>query len=143
MTPEAQNRAIHEFIGGNRFVGLKKRGLWYRPAAKGYTSDESQAGRYSPEEAKTHESVHGDHDDVTIVPFGVPNYTGSLDAMHEAEAYATEHKITGWYWDAYWDELQSLVGCESFCRFNSCDCRDVLHATAAQKAEAFLRVLGK
>lgn len=121
MTPEAQNEAIAIECGWRRC----------RNDAEGNYTDDPTGPYWRNPAGHAHRSNKP------------PNYTGSLDAMHEAEAYATEHKITGWYWDAYWDELQSLVGCESFCRFNSCDCRDVLHATAAQKAEAFLRVLGK
>jgi hypothetical protein len=31
---------------GGKYVGLVKRGLWYRPDAHGYTGDESEAGRW-------------------------------------------------------------------------------------------------
>lgn len=143
MTPEAQNMAIHEFIGGNKFVGLKKRGLWYRPDAKGYTSDENQAGRYTQEEAKGHEYVRGDADEwVRICHFKVPNYTGSLDAMHEAEkalkgSKDDEHsELSGYY------EQLCLVCGDGLEPLNVYDI-DLVRSTAAQRAEAFLKAVGR
>ena len=53
-------------------VGLKKRGLWYRPNACGYTDRQEEAGRYTLEEAKKHE--HADDVPVTIHEFDVPRY---------------------------------------------------------------------
>lgn len=42
-------------IYGRRCYVLRKRGLFYRAGAKGYTNRIEEAGRYSHEEAKRHE----------------------------------------------------------------------------------------
>jgi len=83
MTPEEINERIAEIIGVHNTVGLKKRGLWYRPNARGYTTNESEAGRYSLKEAQEH--AHPDGEPVTIHRFKTPNYYGSLDACREFE----------------------------------------------------------
>lgn len=62
-----------------------------------------------------------------------PNYCGDLNAMHEAEKtlgdfsmpMEAETKMA-----KYWDELA---------KFDTC----CIHATASQRAEAFLRTIGK
>lgn len=59
----------------------------------------------------------------------IPSYTTDLNAMHEAEKVLDAVTQRG----DYWDYLFSLTGGE----FEMC------HATAAQRAEAFLRTLGK
>lgn len=72
----APNQRIARLMGP-QLVGLKlkKRGLWYRPGAKGYTSCECKAGRYTMEQAKEHEYLHGDASErVTIVEFKPINY---------------------------------------------------------------------
>lgn len=67
---------------GDRFVGLMKQGLWYRPNAKGYTDRQSEAGRYTREEAKQHEYLHVP-DAVTIREFDVRHYTTDPAAAME------------------------------------------------------------
>ena len=57
-----------------------------------------------------------------------PNYTGDLNAMHEAEK---EIWINKQQWDRYKAILQDMR------------CDDAIHATADQRAEAFLRTIGK
>lgn len=80
MTNE-EMRELDAWIGVNLFnhgetVGLMKRGLWYRPKASGYTGSESEAGRYSREEAKRHEyNPPGCLDPVTVAEFSAPHYT--------------------------------------------------------------------
>lgn len=71
---------LDQWIATNVFklgqhVGLKKRGLWYRTGAKGYTADETEAGRFTVEDARQHEHVTGAPDDVFIVPFPTPRYS--------------------------------------------------------------------
>jgi hypothetical protein len=61
-------------------VGLKKRGLWYRPKACGYTNLESEAGRYTLEEAKKHEYLRGE-EPVTIHGFSPKPFLTSFDAI--------------------------------------------------------------
>lgn len=57
----------------SKLVGLKKRGYWYRPKACGYTDRESEAGRFTIEEAKKREYPHDEP--VTIHKFSVREYT--------------------------------------------------------------------
>lgn len=66
--------SIHRHVfEADLYVGLKKRGLWYRPDAKGYTSDQDEAGRYTRSEAKEHEYPHDDP--ITIHEFEPKHYT--------------------------------------------------------------------
>jgi hypothetical protein len=64
-----------------------------------------------------------------------PDYCNDLNAMHEAEKTLTEHQ-----WDEY-ERVLRLV-CDG-CSYYEGAGKELLHATAAQRAEAFLRTLGK
>jgi hypothetical protein len=76
------NERLSRFCGHDKYVGLKKHGVWYRPNSCGYTAIESEAGRYTTEEAKAREYRHGDWDDqVTICHFTPPNFFESRDAL--------------------------------------------------------------
>ena len=55
-----------------------------------------------------------------------PNYTGDLNAMHEAETF-----LKGQDWAAYFDLIQHTGKATG------------VRATASQRAEAFLRTIGK
>jgi len=57
-----------------RFVGVKKRGYWYRPNAHGYTDRQAEAWWLTRDEAKKHEYLRGD-EPVTICEFSTPLYT--------------------------------------------------------------------
>lgn len=61
-----------------------------------------------------------------------PNYCGCLNAMHEAEKALTKAQ-----WQEFVDHLAKGWGSVSD------SWKDVCHATARQRAEAFLRTLGK
>ena len=64
---------IHKNVfQGDKFVGLRRRGLWYRPNAGGYTDRQEEAGRYTREEAKKHAYPYDEP--VTIHEFDVPKY---------------------------------------------------------------------
>jgi hypothetical protein len=67
----------------------------------------------------------------------VPDFTGSLDCMHEAEKTLT-------YWPDYLFFLREIVGPfpDAQCEWTDYHWRDVVHATARQRAEAFLRTRG-
>lgn len=58
----------------------------------------------------------------------LPDYLNSLDAMHEAEKALTRYQQSV----TYSDNLMKIVGYHTF---------DSAHATARQRAEAFLRVV--
>jgi len=64
-------------------------------------------------------------------PCGIPNYCHDLNAMHEAEASQLWPDAA--FWNRYSLELGGL--CNSLA--------PALHATARQRAEAFLRTIGK
>jgi hypothetical protein len=59
---------------------------------------------------------------------GIPDYLNDLNAMHEAEKIAFKNGII---WGRYFDELLIVCG----------EKNDVATATAAQRAEAFLKTL--
>ena len=67
----------------------------------------------------------------------VPNYTGDLNAMHEAETVLINDKE-----GIYEANLYLVCDVEPNTIFAS-DTRKVICATAAQRAEAFLRTIGK
>lgn len=58
----------------------------------------------------------------------IPDYFNDLNAMHEAEKVLTGYQQTV----TYSDNLMKIVGYHTF---------DSAHATAAQRAEAFLKTL--
>lgn len=73
---------IHRHIfEADLHVGIKKRGFWYRPDAKEYTSDQDEAGRYTRAEAKEHEYLHDDP--VTIHEFEPKRYSANPAAAME------------------------------------------------------------
>ena len=61
---------------------------------------------------------------------GIPDYCNDLNAMHEAEKMLTRYQQSV----TYSDNLMKIVGYHTF---------DSAHATAQQRAEAFLRTIGK
>lgn len=60
----------------------------------------------------------------------LPNYCTDLNAMHEAEEMLLWNKGPG-VWECYRNKLRGKYG------------EDDIHTTARQRAEAFLRTLGK
>ena len=68
---------------------------------------------------------------------GPPNYCGDLNAMHEAEKVLLADADTGYEYDM---ELNGVCECWEDGVMNY---MKLWHATARQRAEAFLRVVGK
>ena len=66
----------------------------------------------------------------------LPDYINDLNAMHEAEKVLTDHQRR-----TFNHNLESVV-CGN-CERDSEDRFWVIHATAAQRAEAFLRTINK
>ena len=134
MTPSEINTAIQQACGPQLYVVLK-RGLYYRPNAKGYTDRIEDAWKLPLEQAKGYEA-YADREDIPfndkvfIRPCPPSNFHGSLDAMHEAEKVLTDDQ-----WDRYDDYLCGLTP-GSWNRHKS-----VIHPAANVKAEAFLRTL--
>ena len=63
----------------------------------------------------------------------IPNFYQDLNAMHEAEKALTEKQRTG---DHYAAMIADVTGCDDMLW-------GFIHATAQQRAEAFLRTVGK
>jgi hypothetical protein len=66
----------------------------------------------------------------------LPNYLNDLNAMHEAEKVLTDDQ-----WPIYRDEIRLVV--LGPIRMVSDWCKSDIHSTASQRAEAFLRTIGK
>lgn len=113
MTPEAQRIAIAKACG---WVGFHKRNVAFEPHAHGHllcgTNPNAECG---------HSSIQQ-----------VPNYRASLDAMHVAE-----ETLTADQWTIYVQRLKFIVSRDKWPH----ELGYYIHATAAQKAEAFLRAL--
>ena len=67
----------------------------------------------------------------------LPDYPNDLNAMHEAEQVLTDEQDL-----EYSEALEQVVSARFGCN-NAEDMRRLRSATAAQRAEAFLRTLGK
>ncbi len=112
MTPEAQRIAIAEACGWTDIVRTDKSGYY-------------------------HGCLMGNHDFGHLQP--IPDYLNDLNAMHEAERVLTEEQLHEYGKQlgeattvmTWWDSHISGYGMAKFA-----------HATAAQRAEAFLRTLG-
>ncbi len=67
-----------------------------------------------------------------------PDYLNDLNAMHEAEkVFSPQRCVAGVYSSANWERYYATL-----CRNAERDGTSVAHATAPQRAEAFLRTLG-
>lgn len=66
---------------------------------------------------------------------GIPNYCNDLNAMHEAEEQMDEID-----WVFFMTELSALVRLPKQAEVQI---KQLVHSTARQRAEAFLRTLGK
>ncbi len=137
LTDPKLRRMVADALGVSKFVGLKKRGLWYRPNAKGYTSCECNAGRFTREEAKKHEYLHGYADEhVRIEEFSIPDYPNDLNACHEMENHLKPGQFHTFLFNL--EKLTSSEHCfEIENRFAQ------THATARQHCIAFLRTVGR
>ena len=113
MTPEAQRIAIAEACGWT----------WSDGEEPCYGGSYKQAGWTSP----TGEFYGGEWT-CKSSSLGLPDYITDLNAMHEAEKVLTDDQFSHYGWTM----LQSEPNIE---------CRRYLSATAAQRAEAFLRTL--
>lgn len=82
-------------------------------------------------------TIPDNHGDPMLEPVGnLPDYHGSLDAMAQAEATLTDGED-----EHYWVTLHRIT--DSWAARDWEDWKAVGSATAAQRAEAFLRVKGK
>lgn len=141
MTTQQQIIAIAEFCGTDRLFYLKKRGYYYRENGAGYTSCEASAGIYTEEEALKH--VYPHDEPVTMHPATLPDYCTDLNAIAQAEA-----KLRGNEVRKYSDALTRLVSKQStdddWSEEKGISSKtQAWHATAAQRAEALLRTIGR
>ena len=75
---------------------------------------------------------------LTVGSQGIPDYCTDLNAMHEAEQFLWRKDYNLRY--DYADELGKILNPTVWHRLNA---TDMLDATARDRAEAFLRTLGK
>jgi len=76
---------------------------------------------------------------ILVFKHDIPDYLNDLNAMHEAEKVLDD----GALWKAYLNRLWDVV-CPQFQQMNGLNAAVgllLVHATAAQRAEAFLRTL--
>jgi hypothetical protein len=66
----------------------------------------------------------------------IPDYLNDLNAMHEAEKTLTDVQST-FYWKTLSELVNNTVGHDFDNQF------ECIHATAAQRAEAFLKTINK
>ncbi len=136
MTPEAQRRAIADCMP-KLFVIRKQIHDpfgYYREKAAGYTT-RAEAWQVTEEEGRKYISGRPtDNDRVVLEPAPMPDYPSDLNAMHKAEETLTNEQQRD-----YFNELSITSGARAgehpLYAFTIC------HATAAQRAEAFLRTL--
>lgn len=127
MTDEERRIKTAELCGTmDRWV-LRKRGLFYCPDAKGYTSDIRDAWILTEAEANKH--VYPHDKPVTKHRAPMPDYLNSLDAMHEALKTMPDEL----YWPNFYDTLAEVV--RGYVQ------RDIMEATARHRNEAFLMVM--
>jgi hypothetical protein len=62
----------------------------------------------------------------------IPDYCNDLNAMHEAEKALLKLDNSCGHWETYSNTLAAKLGCI-----------DIFHATARQRAEAFLKIINK
>lgn len=141
MTNQEINERIASIAGFHDKFGLKKRGLWYRPNAFGYTNREEEAGRYTIAEA--HEHAHPDGEPVTIHKFSTPNYAESLDACRAFERTLDVTEST-----EYAVQLRRIVTRNAESEDKHPDTMRIPDgryycATPLERCEAFLRIKGQ
>jgi hypothetical protein len=143
VSDEEINVAIAEACGIPMF-GLKKRGYWYRPNARGYTDRNNEAGRYTLVEAKKHEYKRGNADErVTIFQLPPPDYCNDLNAMHGAEKIfdGMDYKFKNKYVGTLEEILEVEIKKEDPECIPDVSGFEMINATAHQRAEAFLKTI--
>lgn len=134
MTDQEINRAVAESVGDDRWL-IVKRGYFYRPNGHGYTSHVSEAWALPLAEAKKHEYLIGE-EPVTLRKAPIPDYCNDLNAMHDVENRMTDDEHLR-FRNALW---LLIIKTTQFPHHVS---RNVHSATARQRAEAYLRTIGK
>lgn len=136
MTDQEINEAIYEAVGEKKFVICKPIHhpfCYYRKDARGYTNNINEAWHVTEEVAKQH--IGGrptDPDRVVVEPAPRPLFTDDLNEMYKAVASLPETK-----WCEFNSALMDQFKDERF------GLHKALNSTARQRAEAWLRTIGK
>ncbi len=141
MTTDEIKLAIAETTGEADKYVIVKNGFYYLENACGYTDSIDHAWKLPKGEAKKHEM----YADSEIIPYThkvfikqapLPDYTGDLNAIHKAEKVLTDDQRV-----VFRINLSNNSGKRNteFATVEAAMC----HATASQRAEAFLRTVGK
>lgn len=118
MSPEAQRIAIAEACGWTRE---------YADVPTWNAELNDYKGGYEPIHTRVFRRK-----EKGVLTENLPDYLNNLNAMHEAEkVLLTKDGFCG-CWETYSNILTASMGCT-----------DIFHATAAQRAKAFLRTIGK
>jgi hypothetical protein len=137
MTNEEINRAVAESVGFNWWA-VEKGGWYYRQGGAGYTNRIEEAGRYTEANARKL-LARGEPMSVRKIPH--PDYCNDLNAMHEVVCKLPDGEPR----DCYLRELQIVT--QTWEKVDNDDDDDWLwhsaNATARQRAEAYLRTIGK
>jgi hypothetical protein len=126
MSPEAQRIAIAEVFGLD---------IIYDPAGPSDRPDAWQTAYFTPSAAEQRRKRWP----FSFVVKIIPDYLNDLNAMHEAEASLTDEQHS-----AFRKHLASVVGERESPSYSTPGWRRrYVSSTAAQRAEAFLRTIGK
>jgi hypothetical protein len=89
--------------------------------------------------------INSDGNHVGIGTDSLPNYLNDLNAMHDAEEHAIHNLMDADEWGEYGMLLKRSHPHGLFLNgeVDYHDLATILHATASQRAEAFLRTIGK
>ena len=99
--------------------------------ACGWTAEQDSNGYWRAVNQKHGNAVELWLSEQNVWSVGIPDYLNDLNAMHDAEkVLLTKDGFCG-CWETYSNILTASMGCT-----------DIFHATAAQRAEAFLKTLG-
>jgi hypothetical protein len=135
MTNEQINIAIAEVCGWLKFTQFTTYPKsWGRTPARYHKPIWSLTSSADMTEDEC--TKYGWHGDGHICIAHIPDYCNDLNAMHEAEKVLNDEQ-----WPEYREELRNVV--LGGIRMVSQWCKADLHATARQRAEAFLKTLGK
>lgn len=127
MINEEINQLIAKWCGVANLFVIKKRGLYYRPHAKGYTSNIAEAWKVTEETADKHTYPH----DEPVTKHRIPptDFCNDLNAIHKAEKLLKGEQQKR----LYVARLVSLMKPGEF----------TVMAPARQRAEALLKTIGK
>lgn len=115
MSPEAQNKSIGEFVGWTRLNGYSD--YWLPPGIP-----------FLPETEHRKRLL--------------PDFVTDLNAMHEAEQHLGN--LLHGYWHNLWDLCEpKFPFAQTRTHFDYADFDKICTATAAQRAEALLKAIGR